>query len=491
MNLGIVVYVLGNILEIAGGLMSFPCIVAIIFHEHEGWYFLVTALISFALGYLIKRHKPANSVFFLREGCVATALSWILISIVSALPMCLCGAIPSFTDSLFEMISGYTTTGSSILSDVEALPQCCLFWRSFSHWIGGMGVLVFMLAILPSSNGSRMNLMKAESPGPVVGKLVPKVRETAIILYWLYLIMTVIELVFLLAGRMPLLEAMEVTFGTAGTGGFGVRNDSCASYSPYIQWVIGIFMMLFGVNFNAYFLISRGRIKDALKLEEVRGYFIMIAAACGLIIMNMIHSTYNLADLVRHVFFQVSTLATSTGYVTADFDKWPDFSKSILIFIMFIGACAGSTGGGLKVSRFIILIKNGAREVGKYLHPKSVRRIKSDGKSLDEETVTSINVYLYTFLAIFVVSVFLVSFEGRDMITNFTAVLTAYNNMGPGFGDVGPTKNFGGLSNFSKYVLMFDMLAGRLELYPLLLIFNPMLWAEAISERNSRIRHRK
>ena len=469
--------------------MAVPCLVALAYHEPQGWYFFWTAVISAAAGFVIARREMSNKTYHLKEGCAATALSWLLISAVSALPMHLCGAIPTYTDALFEMISGYTTTGSSILTDVESLPQCALFARSFSHWIGGMGVLVFMLAIVPSSGGSKMNIMKAESPGPVVGKLVPKVKETARILYIIYIIMTVIQFIFLLAGRLPFLEALEITFGTAGTGGFGVKNSSCGDYSPYVQWVVAIFMMLFGVNFNAYYLILTGKLKEALKMEEVRGYFIMIGAACALIMINMAGTADSAADFVRNTFFQVSSLETSTGYATVDFDLWPDFSKAVLIFVMFIGACAGSTGGGIKVSRLIILIKSMLREIGYYLHPKSVRSIKSDGKTVDEATVSSINAYLVTFLSIFCVSMFLVSLEGRDLMTNFSAVLTAFNNMGPGFADVGPTKNFSQMSVLSKYVLMFDMLAGRLEIYPMLMIFHPVLWKETFEKRGKRKRH--
>ena len=484
MNLGIIVFILGSILKITGILMFIPCIIAAFCAERAGYYFLATAVISVALGFFITRKKPGDTVFYLKEGCVATALSWLVISLVSCLPMWLSGAIPSFTDALFEMISGYTTTGSSILNDIEILPYSCLFWRSFSHWIGGMGVLVFMLAVLPLSSGSRMNLMKAESPGPTVGKLAPKVRETARILYFMYIVLTLIELVFLLIGRMPAFDALMITFGTAGTGGFGVKNNSIAGYSPYIQWVVGIFMMLFGINFNAYFFIFRRKIKDALAMEEVKYYVGMIALATAIIFMNMYHRAESAVTLLRDVFFQVSSLTTSTGFVTVDFDKWPDLSKYVLIIIMFIGACAGSTGGGLKVQRCILLIKNFLREMKYYLHPRSVRSIKYDGKTVDESTMSSINVYFLTFFLIFITSIFLVSLEGRDLMTSFSAVLTTINNMGPGFAAVGPTCNFSEMSILSKYVLMFDMLAGRLELYPMLLILNPVLWKDTFSTRH-------
>jgi len=483
MNLGLIIYVLGSGLKIIGGLMIFPCLTAIIYHESAGWYFVGWGLASLAAGYLITLKKPRNQVYYLKEGCVITGLSWVVLSMVGAGPMCMTGAIPAYIDAVFEMISGFTTTGSSILTDVEVLPRCCLFWRSFSHWIGGMGILVFMLAVLPLTSGSRMNLMKAESPGPTVGKLVPKVRETAKLLYAMYFVITMIEFVLLLLGRMPVFDAMCITFGTAGTGGFGVRNSSVGGYSPYVQWIVGIFMLLFGVNFNAYFLIYRKRIKEALRMEELRWYFAMAFGAFMLIFLNMYHTAESGLTLAREVFFQVSSLITSTGFSTADFDLWPDFSKTVLIFIMFTGACAGSTGGGIKVQRFVILVKNAMREMKYYLHPRSVHTIKSDGKTVDEATVSSINVYLATFLGIFVTSIFLVSLEGRDLITNFTAVLTTFNNMGPGFAAVGPTKNFADFTVLSKLVLMFDMLAGRLELYPMLMLFNPVLWKESLDAR--------
>ena len=478
MNGGMIRFILGSVLKVESVLLLFPCIVAVFYRESAGYWFLLTAVLSFVIGYLMVRKKPANTVFYLKEGCVTTALSWIMISLVGCLPFYLSGEIPAFTDALFETISGFTTTGASILSDVECLSQSILFWRSFSHWIGGMGVLVFLLAIIPLSGGSHMNLMRAESPGPSVGKLVPKVRATARILYLIYFGMTIVELIFLLIGKMPFLEAMMITFGTAGTGGFGVRNTSIGGYSAYIQWVVAIFMILFGVNFNAYYFLLMKRFKQAFDMEEVKGYFLIIAAASALIFINIYDKTMTAADTIRHVVFQVGSLMTSTGYSTVDFDLWPSASKVVLIIIMFIGACAGSTGGGIKVSRVIMMLKSVKRELNAYLHPKSVRTIKMEGKALDQGAVSSVAVYCITFTLIFAVSFLLVALEGRDLTTNFTAVLTTLNNMGPGLADVGPSKNFGGLSMLSKYVLMFDMLAGRLELFPMLVLFHPVLWKE-------------
>lgn len=479
MNGAMVIYILGSVLKVEACLLLFPCLVAAVYKEGAISWFLLTAVLSAAVGFLLARKKPENTVFYLKEGCVSTALSWIVISVVGCLPFYWSGAIPSFTDALFETVSGFTTTGASILSDVECLPWSILFWRSFSHWIGGMGVLVFLLAIIPLSGGSHMNLMRAESPGPSVGKLVPKVRATARILYMIYLGMTVVELIFLLIGGMPFLEAVMISFGTAGTGGFGVRNSSIGGYSPYIQWVVAIFMILFGVNFNAYYFILLKRFKQALNMEEVKGYFFLIAAASAIIFVNVYDRTMTAADTIRHVVFQVGSLMTSTGFSTVDFDLWPSAAKTVLIIIMFIGACAGSTGGGLKVSRVIILVKSVRRELNAYLHPKSVKTIKMDDKPLDQGAISSVGVYFTTFIIVFGVSFFLVSLEGNDLETNFTAVLTTLNNMGPGLSKVGPTQNFGGMSTLTKYVLMFDMLAGRLELFPMLVLFHPVLWKEA------------
>ncbi len=479
MNGKMIIFILGYVLRIEAIFMAFPCVVAVIYNEPAGWWFLAAAIACGTIGTAISWKKPQETVFYMKDGCVATALSWIVMSLMGCLPFYLSGEIPSFTDALFETISGFTTTGSSILSDVEALSKCCLFWRSFTHWIGGMGVLVFLLSIISMSGGSNMNLMRAESPGPSVGKLVPKVRATAQILYMIYIVMTVVQFVLLLIGGLPVLDAMLLTFGTAGTGGFGTKNTGLADYSAYVQWVIAIFMILFGVNFNAYYLILLKRFKQAFKIEEIRAYFGMIAAAVALIFVSVYDHTMTALDTLRHVVFQVGSLATSTGYSTVDFDLWPQTAKMVLIMVMVVGACAGSTGGGIKVSRLVILVKSLGKELNAYLHPKSVKTIKMDDKTLDQGITGSVGVYFVTFTLIYFISVLLVSLEGNDMVTNLTAVLTTLNNMGPGLALVGPTQNFGGLSAFSKYVLMFDMLAGRLELFPMLILFHPVLWKEA------------
>ena len=491
MNKRLISYILGWVLLVEGASMQLSTAVGLIYREwHFMKYFFYVGVALIILGVLLVFKKPKNNVMHLKDGFAATALSWILLSVAGCLPLWWSRVIPHFVDAVFETVSGFTTTGATILREIEHLPRCMLFWRSFSHFLGGMGVVVFLLAIIPRLGGTQnINLMKAESTGPSVSKSMPKLRNYAALLYGIYGGLTVVECVLLLCGGMNIFDAVTTSFSTAGTGGFMVYNDSMARFSPYLQTVVAVFMMLFGVNFNAYYLILTGKLKEALKMEEVRGYFIMIGAACALIMINMAGTADSAADFVRNTFFQVSSLETSTGYATVDFDLWPDFSKAVLIFVMFIGACAGSTGGGIKVSRLIILIKSMLREIGYYLHPKSVRSIKSDGKTVDEATVSSINAYLVTFLSIFCVSMFLVSLEGRDLMTNFSAVLTAFNNMGPGFADVGPTKNFSQMSVLSKYVLMFDMLAGRLEIYPMLMIFHPVLWKETFEKRGMRKRH--
>ncbi|MGN0413546.1 MAG: TrkH family potassium uptake protein, partial [Lachnospiraceae bacterium] len=427
--------------------------------------------------------KPKNFLFYLKDGCVATALSWIFMSAFGALPFYLTGEIPNYTNALFETISGFTTTGASILSDVEALTHCSLFWRSFTHWIGGMGVLVFLLAIIPMTGGSHMNLMRAESPGPSVGKLVPKVKSTARILYVIYFGMTIIEIVLLLIGRMPVFDAITLSFGTAGTGGFGVLNDSLASYTMYQQWVITIFMILFGINFNAYYLILFGQVKNAFKMEEVRVYLLIILSSIVFVFINIVDTSVNAFRALLDSSFQVASIITTTGFSTVDFDAWNQSCKTVLVLLMFIGACAGSTGGGVKVSRFIILFKTVIKELHSYIHPKSIRKITFEGKIVEHEVLRATNVYFITFITLFFFSVLLVSVEGNDFATNFTAVAATINNIGPGLELVGPTKNFGHFNTFSKYILMFDMLAGRLELFPLLILFHPAVWLDFFRQK--------
>lgn len=484
MNVSIIRRILGYVLILEAVMLILPCIVALIYGESEVKAFIITAALCLAVGAAIGLKKPRDNVFYLKEGCVATGMSWIVLSLFGCLPFVISGAIPNFTNALFETVSGFTTTGASILSDVESLPRSILFWRSFTHWIGGMGILVFLLAIVPMSGGtgSNINLMKAESPGPSVGKIRPKMRTTASYLYVMYMAITVLEIIFLVAGKMPFFDAVTTAFGTAGTGGFGIKNTSIGGYSPYVQWVVTAFMIAFGVNFNVYFLLIFGQFKRALSVDEIRWYFILIISSTCILFGATYNSFYGASDALRHSAFQVASIITTTGFSTADFDMWHGAAKTVLVILMFVGACAGSTGGGIKVSRFIVVGKSVLREIRSYVHPKSVENIKMDGKTLDKNTVKATNIYLITFMFVFVLSAFLVSLEGHDLTTNFTAVAATINNIGPGLELVGPTQNFGFFGTFSKYVFMFDMLAGRLELFPMLLIFNPLLWKDTAKQ---------
>lgn len=476
MNSSIIRYILGRVLRIEAVLMLIPCIAAAVYREKEGFSLLICAAAAFSVGWLISLKKPKSNTFSLKEGCVATALSWILLSLVGAIPFYTSHDIPSFIDALFETVSGFTTTGASILTDVEEMSRCMLLWRSLTHWIGGMGILVFLLAIIPMAGGSNINLMKAESPGPSVGKFVPRLKYTARILYMIYLALTVAQIIFLVCGRMPLFDAVTISFGTAGTGGFGIKADSIAGYSPYLQWVVTIFMIMFGVNFNAYYLVLQRHIRRAF-MEEVRWYIGIIALSAAVIFI-CIRGTFPAGEAIRHSAFQVASIITTTGYSTVDFDLWPVLPKAILVVLMFIGACAGSTGGGIKVSRVLIAFKAIGRELKSYIHPKSVNRIKMDGKAIDQEVVSSVAVYFMTFIMLFVISFLLIAVDNKDLVTSFTAVAATINNIGPGLGMCGPAQNFGHFSILSKIVMMLDMLAGRLELFPMLVLFEPVVLKE-------------
>ena len=476
MNYSIVFYIIGWILNLEAAFMSLGCITALIYGEKAGWSFVVSILLCLVIGLPLTVRKPSSHIFYLRESFVSTALGWIALSCMGALPFLFSGVLHNPVDALFETVSGFTTTGSSIFSDVEVLPRCILFWRSFTHWIGGMGVLVFLLILPPLAVGGRMNLMKAESPGPSVSRLVPKVQTTAKILYIIYIIMTLVEIVLLLAGGMPLFDSLTITFGTAGTGGFGIRNDSCAGYTTYQQVVITVFMILFGVNFNFYFLLAVKKGRQTLQSEEVRAYLLIILAAVLLIAVNIRGYFSHFWQAVQQSAFQVGSIITTTGYATTDFNLWPEFSRTILVMLMFVGACAGSTGGGVKVYRLLIMVKTVKKELRQLLHPRSIKKIQIDGKAVEHEVVRSTNVFLIVYLLIFIFSILLVSLDNKDLITNFTAVAATLNNIGPGLGDVGPLGNFSGFSNFSKLVMTFDMLAGRLELFPLLLLFMRSTW---------------
>lgn len=490
MNTSIIRFMLGQVLKMEGLFMLIPCVVALLYRETTGYSFLFTAILAILSGFFMTFKKPATQMFYLREGCITTALSWIMLSIFGALPLWFSGEIPRYMDALFETVSGFTTTGASIAGDVESFSHAVLFWRSFTHWIGGMGVLVFLLAIVPLSGGSNINLMRAESPGPSVGKLVPKMRATARLLYGIYIFLTLLQIILLLLGGMTLFEAVCASMGTAGTGGFGYLNDGMASYSPYIQWVITIFMILCGINFNAYYFVLLRQFGKAFKMEEVRCYLLIILAAIVFIFVDVIDLFGSAFEALTHTAFQVASIITTTGYSTTDFNIWPETSKAILLLLMFIGACAGSTGGGMKVSRFIILAKTIRKEFHSYLHPRSVKKLQMDDKPLEHDVVRSVNVYCITFFFLFCISFLLISLEGYDFLTNFSAVAATINNIGPGFNLVGPTANFGFFSDFSKLVLIFDMLAGRLELFPLLLIFHPTIWKDFVVSRRNRRKHK-
>ena len=476
MNYSIIAYIIGSILKLEAVFMLLPCITALIYQEQSGFAFLITMIICLIIGFLLTAKKTGNKVFHAKEGYVTVALSWLILSIAGAAPFVISGSIPDPVDALFETVSGFTTTGSSILSDVEALSHCMLFWRSFTHWIGGMGVLVFILCLLPLTGGYHMNLMKAESPGPSVSRLVPKVQSTAKILYTIYLGMTLLQIFLLLIGKMPLFDTLCITFGTAGTGGFGIKNSSMAGYSTYIQVIVTIFMILFGINFNVYFLLLTRKFTQAFKNEEVRYYLGIIAFSTIIIALNTKHLFQNIGTAFQQSAFQVGSIITTTGYGTTDFNQWPALSKTILVLLMFIGACAGSTGGGFKVSRLIILCKTARKELTLCLHPNAVKMVKMDGKVIPHEVVRTTNIFLFVYVLIFGLSVLLISIDNFDLTTNFTAVAATFNNIGPGLEMVGPTQNFGLFSHFSKCVLIFDMLAGRLEIFPLLVLFKKDTW---------------
>ena len=475
MNYKMIRNILGWLLLFECGFMLVPTATALVYREREVWAFLVTMLLCGTIGALCVWNKPKDPVLYAREGFVIVSLSWITLSLFGAIPFFISGVIPSYVDAVFETVSGFTTTGASILTAVEPLPKCMLMWRSFTHWVGGMGVLVFIMAFVPLSGGQNMHIMKAESPGPSVSKLVPRVKTTALILYSIYLGLTLIQFILLLCGGLNVFEALTTAFGTAGTGGFGVLNDSMASYSPYVQWVVTVFMLLFSVNFSCYYLFLLGRFKEAFN-GELRRFLCIVGAVILVITLNVRGLFDTLGEALRHVAFTVASLISTTGFSTENFDAWPELSRTLLVLIMFIGACAGSTGGGLKVSRLMILFRGAFNEIGNLIHPRRVKRVMVDGHPVDSEVVRATNVYMMWYVLLFTVSVILISFDDHDLITNFTAVTATINNIGPGLNLVGPTGNFAFFSIPSKLVLIFDMLAGRLELFPMLVLFAPATW---------------
>ena len=478
MNYRMVVFVLGRIFLVEAAMLLLPMTCSAIYGE---WYmlpaFLLPAVILLLLGLAASLRTPKNTTIYARDGLAIVALVWVLMSAFAALPFVISGEIPAFADAFFEMVSGFTTTGSTILNDVEALSRGALFWRSFSHWVGGMGVLVFAMAVLPMTDGRAMHLMRAEVPGPTCGKLSSKLSDSAKILYGIYFAMTALEVVFLCAGGMSLYESLIHSFGTAGTGGFSNRGLSIGAYqNPYFEWVIGIFMLLFGVNFNLYYFILMRHFREAFGSEELRAYLGIVLFSTVTIAANILSMVGSVGEAVRTAFFQVSSIITTTGYATADFNLWPTYSRILLLLLMFMGGCAGSTAGGLKMSRIIIFFKAARQDLNKMLHTHAVTTIRFEGKPLDEKTLQGVHNYFNVYMLLIMLSTVLVSLDGFDLTTTFTAVITCINNVGPGMEMVGPMGNFSQFSDPVKYLLSFDMLAGRLELYPMLALFAPRLW---------------
>lgn len=476
MNYRIVTYVLGWALNIEAFSMLLPLLCAVAYNEPNKWVFLVCALICALVGTPLVLAGHKNKAMYAKEGFASVALSWIVISIFGAIPFVMSGAIPNFVDALFETASGFSTTGASILTDLDVLPKSIIFWRSFTHWMGGMGVIVFLVAILPVAGGNNLHLLRAESPGHSVGKLVPRVRTTAKILYLIYIGLTVIEIVLLMLGGLDLFEASTLSFGTAGTGGFSIKNSGLTEETAYIQNVITVFMMIFGVDFAFYYLILMRRIKTAFKLEEVISYFVIIAVAITLISINVNHMYASVGETIKHSAFQVGSIITTTGYATTDFNLWPQFSKTILLLLMFCGACTGSTGGGMKVSRITILAKSIVKEIKVLAHPKSTVKVKYNGKVLEHETLRGITVFFIAYMLIFAFAFLVVSLENFDFATTFTSVLATLSNIGPGLAKVGPMGNFAEFSALSKIVLTMAMIIGRLEIFPILVLFSRKTW---------------
>ncbi len=477
MNRKMVFHICGQMLLIEAALLVLPLITALIYGESCALAILATIGIALVLGAaLMLIFRPDDTVIYSREGFVITALTWFAFSAVGALPFVISGEIPSYIDAFFETVSGFTTTGASILRNVEEMSRGLLFWRSFTHWVGGMGILVMVMAVLPMTTDRSIHIMRAEMPGPIVGKLVPRVRQTAKILYVIYIAFTLLEIVLLLFGGMNLFEASVHAFGTAGTGGFGVKADSITSYNPYIQWVMTVFMMIFAVNFNLYYLMLIRRFKAALSSDELWVYLGIIAVSVTLVSVNIAPLYATVEETVRKAAFQVLSIISTSGFATADFNLWPQFSKSILFALMLIGGCAGSTGGGLKVSRALMLFKSGRRELKKMLHPRSVSSVRLEGKTVDDATISSVGVYFAFYVAIQLLAFILISFEPFDFETKITSVAACFNNVGPGLGAVGPAGNYADYSAFSKLVLSVAMLFGRLEIYPVIFLLSPSVW---------------
>ena len=469
-------YLLGLIVMIEAALMMLPMLVAMIYGESLLPFALTAAImVVVSLPFVVK--KPVNTRIYAKEGYICVAAAWLIMSAFGALPFVISGVIPNYIDAFFETSSGFTTTGASLMTVIEGNPYGVLFWRSFTHWIGGMGVLVFMLAILPSGDGNAIHLMRAETPGPTKGKIVPKLRHTAMILYLIYMALTVIEMIALLCTGMPLYDSVVNALATAGTGGFAVKNASIASYAnPAAEWVIAAFMFIFGVNFNIYFMALIGKLKDAIKSEELKVYLSIIAVSVVLFTASTWGMFDKVGDCIRSAFFQTTSIMSTTGFSTADFNLWPQVSRSYIILLMFVGACAGSTAGGLKISRVLIIVKNVVKEVKHLLRPNSINVLKIDGEVVREETAKSAVNYFALYFAIMASAALLISVDGFSFETNVTAAITCANNIGPGLGAVGPVENFSIFSPFSKIVLSLTMLFGRLEIIPMIVLFSPSAW---------------
>lgn len=475
MNKRMIFFMLGRIVLLEAILLLLPLGCSLVYKEECFWAFAITIAIAITISFCLSFiNKPKDKNIFAKEGFVIVSLAWIVLSAIGALPFYISREIPSYVDAFFETVSGFTTTGASILTDVESMSRGLLFWRSFTHWIGGMGVLVLLMAIFPTDSGRSMHIMRAEMPGPIVGKLVPKIKSTARVLYLIYMALTGVQIVLLLLGGMSIFESVIYSLGTAGTGGFGIDADSLAGYSAYSQWVITIFMLIFGVNFNLYYLILVKKAKTALKSEELWLYLCIVAVSTGIIAYD-IYSMYG-AESVRQSAFQVASIISTTGYASADFNLWSPLSKGILFLLMFVGACAGSTAGGIKVSRIILLFKSIRSNLRQVLRSRSVESVNFEGKKIENRTITNTLAYLALYFLCFGIIFLIISFDRFDIETNISAVAACFNNVGPGFSGVGPTSSYFDYSNISKLVLSYAMLLGRLELYPMLLLFAPSVW---------------
>ena len=479
MNHKMVFRTVGKIVLAEAAMLLLPTFVSLLYGENCIWSFLITIAVALVIGgALVLGLRPKDKVIYAKEGFVIVALAWLSLSLIGALPFTISGEIPSYIDAVFETVSGFTTTGASILTDVESMSYGLLFWRSFTLWVGGMGVLVFAMAIIPNFSDRSIHILRAEVPGPTVGKLVPRMKDTAKILYLIYIVMTVLEIILLLCGGMPLFDSVVHSLGTAGTGGFGIKADSIGGYSPYLQWVIGIFMLLFGINFNLYYLLLIRQFKPVFKSGELWAYIGITTAAVVLICVNIWPLYEEFSEVLRQSFFQVSSILTTTGYATTDFNQWPDFSKAILLLLMCIGGCAGSTAGGIKVSRVVMIFKQIGSELQHMLHPRSVKVVHFEGKKVDQQTLHGVGVYLMIYVLCLAAVTLVVSLDPFGLETNLSAAMACFNNIGPGLGIVGPAGSYAAYSNLSKAMLTFAMLFGRLEIFPMLLFFSPATWSK-------------